>query len=87
MVLVLLTDARANIGIKAARAGVDEELLALARQVAASGLRSIVIDTQRNLLGQGAAQRLAGALGGGYLYLPGASGGSIAAAAQATAAA
>ena len=85
VVLVLLTDARANIGIKADRAGVEEELRALALQAAAAGLRSIVIDTQRNFLSQGAAQRLASWLGGGYLYLPGASGTAIAAAARSAA--
>lgn len=85
VVLVLLTDARANIGLKADRAGVEEELRALALQAAAAGLRSIVIDTQRSFLSQGAAQRLAGWLGGAYLYLPGASGAVIAAAAQSAA--
>jgi hypothetical protein len=44
-----------------------------------------VIDTQRNFLSQGNAQRLAAALQGQYLYLPGASGGAIAAAATAAA--
>jgi magnesium chelatase subunit D len=85
VVLVLLTDARANIGIHADRAGVEGELQALALQAAASGLRSVVIDTQRNFLSQGAAKNLAAWLGGEYLYLPGASGAAIAAAAQSAA--
>jgi magnesium chelatase subunit D len=85
VVLVLLTDARANIGIHADRAGVEDELRTLALQAAASGLRSVVIDTQRNFLSQGAAKNLAAWLGGEYLYLPGASGAAIAAAAQSAA--
>jgi magnesium chelatase subunit D len=85
VVLVLLTDARANIGIHADRAGVEDELQALALQAGASGLRSVVIDTQRNFLSQGAAKNLAAWLGGEYLYLPGASGAAIAAAAQSAA--
>ena len=75
----------ANIGIHADRAGVEDELRALALQAAASGLRSVVIDTQRNFLSQGAAKNLAAWLGGEYLYLPGASGAAIAAAAQSAA--
>jgi Mg-chelatase subunit ChlD len=40
----------------------------------------MVIDTQRNFLSQGAAQKLAQGLDGQYLYLPGAKGEAIAAA-------
>lgn len=85
VVLVLLTDARANVGLKADRAGVEEELRQLALLTAASGLKALVIDTQRSYLSQGSAQKLATWLGGQYLYLPGASGASIAAAAQSAA--
>ena len=85
VVLVLLTDARANVGLRAERAGVESELKVIAAGVAAAGVRSLVIDTQRNFLSQGNAQRLAAALQGQYLYLPGASGGAIAAAATAAA--
>ncbi len=85
VVLVLLTDARANIGLKADRAGVEDELRQLALLTAASGLRALVIDTQRSYLSQGSAQKLAAWLGGQYLYLPGASGATIAAAAQSAA--
>jgi magnesium chelatase subunit D len=85
IVLVLLTDARANVGLRAERAGVEAELKVIAAGVAAAGVRSLVIDTQRNFLSQGNAQRLAAALQGQYLYLPGASGGAIAAAATAAA--
>jgi magnesium chelatase subunit D len=85
VVLVLLTDARANVGLKADRAGVEDELRQLALLTAASGLRALVIDTQRSYLSQGSAQKLAAWLGGQYLYLPGASGATIAAAAQSAA--
>lgn len=82
IVLVLLTDGRANVGLRAERAQVDEELRGLARHLALAGLTSLVIDTQRNFLSQGAAQKLASALAGRYLYLPGARGETIAAAIQ-----
>jgi len=82
VVLVLLTDARANVGLKADRAGVEDELRQVAMAAAATGLKSLVIDTQRSYLSQGSAQRLASWLGGQYLYLPGADGSAIAAAAR-----
>ena len=85
VVLVLLTDARANVGLKADRAGVEDELRQLALLAAATGLKALVIDTQRSYLSQGSAQKLAAWLGGEYLYLPGASGAAIAAAAQSAA--
>lgn len=85
VVLVLLTDARANIGIRAERAGVEDELRQVAITAAATGLKSLVIDTQRSYLSQGSAQRLASWLGGQYLYLPGADGDAIAAAARSAA--
>lgn len=85
VVLVMLTDARANVGLKADRAGVDEELRQVAIAVAAAGLKSLVIDTQRSYLSQGSARKLAAWLGGEYLYLPGADGGAIAAAARSAA--
>jgi magnesium chelatase subunit D len=85
VVLVLLTDARANVGLKADRAGVEDELRQLALLTAASGLKALVIDTQRSYLSQGSAQKLASWLGGQYLYLPGASGATIAVAAQSAA--
>lgn len=84
VVLVLLTDGRANVGLRADRTGVDAELKLIASSVASAGIRSLVIDTQRNFLSQGSAQRLAAALQGEYLYLPGASGKTIAAAVNAT---
>jgi len=82
IVLVLLTDGRANVGLKADRAGVDAEVTQLARAVAATGIRSLVIDTQRSFLSQGNATQLARALAGDYLSLPNAQGTAIAAAAR-----
>lgn len=82
VVLVLLTDARANIGLRTDRAGVERELQQIAGVTLQAGLRSLVIDTQRNFLSQGSAQKLAAWLGGNYLYLPGAGGRAIAAAAR-----
>ncbi len=87
IVLVLLTDGRANIGLRADRAGVDAEVKQLAAGVAASGISSLVVDTQRSFVSQGSASRLAGWLGGRHLYLPGASGATIAAAARGAASA
>ena len=85
VVLVLLTDARANVALRADRAGVERELQQLAGASMQAGLRSLVIDTQRNFLSQGSAQKLAAWLGGNYLYLPGAGGRAIAAAARSAA--
>jgi magnesium chelatase subunit D len=82
VVLVLLTDGRANVGLKADRSGVDTEVKQLAHAVAATGIRSLVIDTQRSFLSQGNATQLARALAGDYLYLPNAQGTAIAAAAR-----
>lgn len=83
VVLILLTDGRANVGLKADRATVDEELRQVSAGVAGARIASLVVDTQRNYLSQGNAQRLAGWLAGSYLYLPGAAGERIAAAARA----
>ncbi len=85
VVLVLLTDGRANVGIRSERPGVEQELRATAAGVAAARLHCLVVDTQRNFTSQGSAAKLAQWLGGRYLYLPGASGAAIAAAARASA--
>ncbi len=77
-VLVLLTDGRANIGIRAARAEIASELQALGRHVADAGIRTIVVDTQRSYLSRGEARKLAEWLGGEYVYLPNAQGEQIA---------
>jgi magnesium chelatase subunit D len=84
VVLVLLTDGRANVGLRAERDAVEQELQQIAQQVDAARVLSLVIDTQRSYLAQGQAKKLAQWLGGQYLYLPGASGKAIAAAARAS---
>jgi magnesium chelatase subunit D len=82
-VLVLLTDGRANVGLRSGRDGVEDELRLLGKQVAADGIQAVVVDTQRSYLSHGEARRLASWLGGEYVYLPNASGAQIAGAAVA----
>ena len=77
-VLVLLTDGRANIGLRGDRAGITEELRLLGGQIAEAGIHALVIDTQRSYLSRGEARTLAGYLGGDYVYLPNAQGEQIA---------
>ncbi|MFQ3632877.1 magnesium chelatase ATPase subunit D [Roseiflexus sp.] len=78
-VLVLLTDGRANVGLRAGREGVVEELQTLGRAVVAAGIQTIVVDTQRTYLSRGEARKLAEWLAGEYVYLPNAQGEQIAA--------
>lgn len=80
-VLVLLTDGRANVGVRADRDGIAAELQQLGRHIAEVGIQAIVVDTQRSYLSRGEAQKLSGWLGGTYIYLPNASGDQIAASA------
>jgi magnesium chelatase subunit D len=82
-VLVLLTDGRANVGLRANRSEIANELQALGRHVADAGIRAIVVDTQRSYLSRGEARKLAEWLGGEYVYLPNAQGEQIAEAAMA----
>lgn len=70
-VLVLLTDGRANVAV--GNGQITAELQAVAGKVAQSGMRSVVVDTQRAYLSRGEARTLAGWLGGRYVYLPNAS--------------
>jgi magnesium chelatase subunit D len=84
-VLILLTDGRANVGLRAGRDGVEQEVRLLSGQIAAAGIQAVVVDTQRRYLSQGEARRLAGWLHGEYIYLPQASGAQIAGAALAAA--
>lgn len=77
-VLVLLTDGRANVGLRAGREGVTEELQTIGRAVAAAGIQAIVVDTQRSYLSRGEARKLAEWLAGQYVYLPNAQGEQIA---------
>lgn len=78
-VLVLLTDGRANVGLRAGREHVAEELQTLGRAVVAAGIQTIVVDTQRTYLSRGEARKLAEWLAGEYVYLPNAQGEQIAA--------
>jgi magnesium chelatase subunit D len=82
IVLLLLTDARANVALRGGRDAIDDEVRLLASTIARSGWHSLVIDTQRSFLSQGRAQQLSQWLAGRYLYLPGASGAAIADAAR-----
>lgn len=82
-VLVLLTDGRGNIGLHASdRPAIAAELQALSGHIAASSISAVVVDTQRAFLSQGEARKLAGWLGGSYVYLPNAHGEQIANVAQ-----
>ena len=81
-VLVLLTDGRANVGLRSTKDGIYTELQSLGSHLAESGIRSIVVDTQRNYLSRGEARILAGWLCGEYIYLPNAKGEQIAEAAM-----
>ncbi len=82
VILILLTDGRANIGVHAERADVEVELKQFALATAGAGIKSIVIDTQRSFLDRGAGENLAAWLDGTYLYLPNAKGSAIADAAR-----
>ena len=79
--LVLLTDGRANIGLRGNRQAVEQELQLLSLSLANQKIQSLVIDTQRSFLSHGPGENLAGWLGGRYLYLPNASADQLARAA------
>jgi magnesium chelatase subunit D len=79
--LVLLTDGRANIGLRGNRQAVEQELQLLSLNLANQKIQSLVIDTQRSFLSHGPGENLAGWLGGRYLYLPNASADQLARAA------
>jgi magnesium chelatase subunit D len=81
-VLILLTDGRANVGLRTQgsdeRGTIQDELQQLGRHIAQSKLHVVVVDTQRSYLSRGEARQLADWLGATYAYLPGASGEQIA---------
>ncbi len=79
-VAIFLTDGRGNMAVQQ---GVDvaQETAVLAAAVANAGIKSVVVDTQRNYLSRGEGRTLARMLGGEYIYLPQANGGDIAEAA------
>jgi magnesium chelatase subunit D len=82
--LVLMTDGRGNVPLRAApaappsRAEIQAELQQIATCIRAEGIQAVVIDTQVNYLSQGEAARLAAWLGGRYVYLPNAKAAQIA---------
>jgi magnesium chelatase subunit D len=65
--------------LRAGREQIAEELQTLGRAVVASGIQTIVVDTQRTYLSRGEARKLAEWLAGEYVYLPNAQGEQIAA--------
>jgi len=71
--LVMLTDGRANVGLQGDRTLIESELKALGRRLGESGVRSLVIDTQRSFISHGPGKSLADWMDGQYLYLPNAS--------------
>jgi magnesium chelatase subunit D len=76
-VALFLTDGRGNVGLQAGVA-IEAEISTLAAAVAAAGIKSVVIDTQRNYRSRGEGRVLAEKLAGEYIYLPNASGADIA---------
>jgi len=82
--LALLTDGRANIGLDGSpgRAQAGEDAQRMARLLAASGTRAVVIDTA--LRPQPALRTLAAALGGDSIALPRAGAAQLASALSAT---
>jgi magnesium chelatase subunit D len=78
IVLVLITDGRANVplatketeGRDAQQRRARDEVKRLAGVVRGGGIGAVVIDTQRSYLSRGEAKELAAWLGGRYVYLP-----------------
>ncbi len=77
-VALFLTDGRGNVGLQDG-VSIESEIVTLAAAVAAEGIKTMVIDTQRNYLSRGEGRKLAEKLSGEYVYLPNASGADIAA--------
>ncbi len=76
-VVIMLTDGRANVSLRP-DGNAQEELQHIGRYIAESNLHVVVVDTKRNYLSRGEAQRLAEWLNGDYAYLPNATGEQIA---------
>ena len=98
IMMVLLTDGRANVClsksvddpetraegyVKPSGDDLREEVLDMAKKVAASGINLLVIDTENKFVSTGFAKEIAEAARGKYYYLPNASDAAIAAAAGA----
>lgn len=95
VMVVLITDGRANVSLaksnddpealapdapKPTQDSLREEVLDMAKRLAASGLQLLVIDTENKFVSTGFAEEIAKAAGGKYYYLPNASDAAIAAA-------
>jgi magnesium chelatase subunit D len=76
--LVLLTDGRANVGMRVDKSGdkgamgaaIDEELRVMGAALNAANIASVIIDTKSSFVSSGEGRKLAETLGGRYLYLP-----------------
>ncbi|MGQ9480865.1 magnesium chelatase ATPase subunit D [Chloroflexus sp.] len=84
--IVLITDGRPNVPLKADPTmdkaqrleQARQEVQQLAGRLRAAGVGAVVIDTQRSFVSRGEAQQLAAWLGGRYVYLPNGRGDQIA---------
>lgn len=85
VMIVLLTDGRANVSIKKSTGDPDvmkpdapkipqtelkEEVLDMSKKVAAAGMQLLVIDTENKFLSTGFAKEIADMARGKYYYLP-----------------
>jgi Mg-chelatase subunit ChlD len=74
--LLLFTDGRANVSLRAGETCdkttrqllIDQEITQLGAALRRRGVVSIVVDTQNRFTSRGEGQRLAGQLGGRYVY-------------------
>ena len=95
VMVVLITDGRANVSLaksnddpdaigpdapKPSQEQLKDEVLDMAKKVAAGGMQLLVIDTENKFVSTGFAEEIAKAAGGKYYYLPNASDAAIAAA-------
>ncbi|KAG7667625.1 hypothetical protein KSW81_005551 [Nannochloris sp. 'desiccata'] len=95
VMVVLITDGRANVSLaksnddpdaigpdapKPSQEQLKDEVLDMAKRVAAGGMQLLVIDTENKFVSTGFAEEIAKAAGGKYYYLPNASDAAIAAA-------
>jgi len=74
--LVLVSDGKANAGMKKDVPPLEEALHAAAR-IKEAGIRSVVIDTEKDFIGFGLAERISEAMGGRYCKLEDLDAGSI----------
>lgn len=75
-VILLMTDGRANVGMRASRsdrrhtAEAADELTAIGAALKIEGIESVVVDTRSAFVSSGEGRRLAEIIGARYLYLP-----------------